>query len=31
MIRIKQQYTECLKCGKQGIEQAGDTLQIKEL
>ena len=29
MIRIKQQYTECLKCGKQGIEQAGDTLPDK--
>jgi hypothetical protein len=29
MIRIKQQYTKCLKCGQQGIEQAGDTLPDK--
>ena len=30
MIKMKQ-YTECLKCGKQGIEQAGDTLPDKGL
>ena len=29
MIRIKQQYTECLKCGKLGIEQVGDILPDK--
>jgi hypothetical protein len=28
MIKIKK-YTECLKCGKQGIEQAGDILPDK--
>lgn len=28
MIRTKQ-YTECLICGKQGIEQAGDILPDK--